>query len=290
MGTVTSVVSIAAGPLAGLVNSSAYRKARPAKMPKFEARKTHPFKMSNLENGQELKGQYGPVNPNEDISVSWQTHTTLGRQNPILQYLHGNANTFTFTAYFYSANENDSIAEKSLDVLRSWTRRDQDLGRPPRVSFTVGDGKMAMPEAVITSLGIAYYDPPKHSGGIRAVSIAVSLMQYTQFSLETTVLGETRYHRVKTNEYYELITYNEYNSALLGDVIRKRHPEQQELTEGDTVKLPSIQVIRTEKVEPKSIPFYKGYTTKETDTRSLRQEVFARNNFNYFSAIIPAGL
>ena len=296
MGLVRDLSTVAAGPVAGVVN-------------KLGARKVHKFKMVNLETKQELKGQFGPIDPGEDISVAWQQHTTLGRQNPILQFLHGNADTFSFTAFFFSMHQGGSLGsvlsgsfgslgakddktpEKSLDVLRSWARVDNNKGRPPRVSFTVGDGKISIDQAVITALGrITYFYPPKESGGIRGVTIPITLLKSSEYSLETFTPVETRYHRVKTGEYYELITYREYGSAILGDVIRKRHPDKQELTEGDVVKLPSIEAIRTERVEPKSIPFYKGYTTKTTATKQLRQEVFERNDFVYYSAIVPAGL
>lgn len=295
MALATSLATVAAGPVAQIINE-------------FGSRKVNPFYLANLENNQTLSGQFSPIDTKENIDVSWQAHTTLGRQNPILQYLHGNADQLQFIAYFHAEHEgsvlgevlsrvtggvsaeDDRTPEQALEVLKSWARRDKDLGRPPRLTFFVGDGKLAMSQCVITSLGVSYPFLPKHNGGIRGVSIEVSLQQHVDFTLEVTEPIETRYHNVKTGEYYELITYNEYGSAIMGDIIRKRHPEKQELTEGDIVKLPSIDAINKTNIEPTSIPFYNGYTTKDSDSKMLRKEWFERNDINYFSTIIPAGL
>lgn len=248
--------------------------------------------MENLETGAIVEGQFGPVNPTlSPGNPAYAQHTSLGRDKPILQYLHGNADTWGFGAQWFAMAETDDRPEKSIAVLRSWKDRDPTLQRPPRVGFTVGDGTLIEGEWVIASLGeVSYFDPPKHGGGIRGVIVPVTLLEYTKFVLKSEPAPETRYHHAKLGEYFELIAWREYRNAMLGDVIRKRHPDKLSLASGDVVALPSIGAIRTTPVKPASIPFLRSLSLKDSPQKTLKQLVFDRNDWPYVSAIVPEGL
>lgn len=287
MPLLTDLALIAAGPLAGVLNPDISREEVAEYQPKnVRAVLWH---MRNLEDGSELVGQFPPEDPVLNLSNTYGQHTTLNRQNPIVQFLHGDSDTFSFIARFYALHAKDRTPTKNIAVLQSWRLRDATLARPPRVGFTFGN-IVPFPEAVITSLGNIAYSEPKPDGDVREVSCRVDLLRYEKFSLDDTPEPETRYHRAKQGDYYELLAWQEYRAPLLGDVLRKEHPDQPLLSEAEIVRLPSYGAIRGTTVEPDSTSLYKSYTTKNTATRRLRQDEFERHDRVYYSAVIPAGL
>jgi len=280
MGIARDLTQIAAGPLLGpLINA-------------LGARKVHRWVMLNLETGESIEGQFGPVNPVKSPgNPQYVEHTSLGRETPIIQYTHSTADRFSFTAFWFATYENDDTPEKAIKVLENWKQRDPDLARPPRVGFSVGDGQMSLLEAVIDGLGdISYFDPPKHGGGIRGISVPVTLRAYTKYELVTEPAPETRYHRAREGEYFELIAFFEYGAPDLGDIIRKRHPTKLSLVENDIVKLPSAEAIRTIPIRPTSTVFKNTLLLKDSVQKQLKNAVFERNNRAYTSPIIPVGL
>lgn len=277
---VRDLAQIAAGPLAAVINA-------------LGARKVHRWTLENLDTGENIEGQFGPVDPRlSPGNPTYAQHTTLNRKRPILQFVTGAPDGFTFGARWFAVFEKDDTPEKRIAALRQWKERDPRLRRPPRVSFSVGDGQLIEGEWVISALGdVAYFDPPKHGGGIRGVDVPVTLMEYTAWELKSEPVPETRYHNTKLGEYFELIAWNEYRSALLGDIIRKRHPDKLDLATGDLVALPSLEAIRTEAVKPTSSTFKNTLLLKDSPQKQLKQEVFARNNERtYVSAVVPEGL
>lgn len=274
------LAQIAAGPLLGpLINS-------------LGARKVHRWVIENLETGETIEGQFGPVSPTKlPGNPQYAEHTSLGRDTPIVQFTHSTADGFSFTAVWFAVHEDDNTPEKAIKVLENWKTRDPDLARPPRVSFTVGDGQMSLLEGVIAELGeISFFDPPKHGGGIRGVTVPVTLKAYTKYELITEPAPETRYHRVRQGEYFEMIAYFEYRNSDLGDIVRKRHPTKLSLVEGDIVKLPSAEAIRTIPVRPTSLVFKNTLLNKDSVQKQLKTAVFDRNDRAYTSPIIPTGL
>lgn len=283
----TDLALIAAGPLAGVLNPDMRQEEVGAYTPKDV--RIVVWHMRNLEDGSELRGQFPAEDPVLELATAYGQHSSLNRQNPIVQFLRGEADTFSFTARFYALHSGDRTPTKSIETLQSWRMRNATLARPPRVAFTFGN-IVPFPEAVITSLSGLSYSEPKPDGDIREVSVTVGLLRYEKFSLEDKPEPETRYHRAKQGDYYELLTWQEYRSPMLGDSIRKDHPDKQTLVEGDIVRLPSYGAVRGRLIEPTSVPFYKSYTRKDTAQRRLRQDEFTRHDRSYVSAILPAGL
>jgi len=278
MTLVRDLAQIAAGPLASIINA-------------LGAKKVHRWTITNLDTGGKVEGQFAPINPRETPGGSeFAEHISLNRDKPITQFLHGGADSFSFTAMWFAVFEADDTPEKRIRTLRSWGRRFTDLQRPPRVSFTVGDGTLLPGEWFLKVGEIAYFDPPKDAGGIRGVTAAVALREYTPWALTSEPAPETRYHRAKQGDYYELIAWFEYRDTTRGDVIRKRNPEKLSLEIGDVVPLPSLAAIRTVARVPTSTTF-KGVTKqKASDQKALRQLVQDRNDRAYASGTVPEGL
>lgn len=250
---------------------------------------TSAWSLINLEDGKDttVKGQFEAENLTENLGARYAKINSLNRQSPIIQFLGGQLETVTFNATFFAR---DSIStgkgeiDKQIEQLKTWNKRDSQLGRPPILEFTAaGEHPVGYANCVIETLGGISYMSPTRGGRLKGATLSITLLRYEPYDLEGFVGGETRYHNAKFGEYYEMLTYVEYGSALFGDVIRKRHPGKYNLQTAEIVKLPSFEVIRKEKVETKSIPLKTAYGRKDTPQRSLRLYMFEKRNRPYVS-------
>lgn len=240
--------------------------------------------IQNTETLQVLKGTFEPVSLVRERANNWATHTALSRYKSILQFLNGEAQTLSVEIRLYAETIVNSV-ERDLATLERWMQGFGDLGRPPVLSFWVGDGHVMM-DCVIVSMSNIRYGTPTFFGGLRDVSLTLNLKEYVKFSLEDNDLFETRYHRARRRDYYELLTYKEYGNPLMGDIIRKRHPTLPVVNTGDTIKLPSVEAIRKDIVEPKSIALQTAFGKKDTPQKRLRAEMFDKRNRPYVSHVV----
>lgn len=228
--------------------------------------------------------QFEAEDVSKDKGAVYAGSWALNRQNEILQFLHGKTEKITFTGRLYSMNAAHNI-DSDIAKLESWCERDSLTGRPPVLTFWIGKGFVEMLDCVLEDIPTSWGRPTRF-GGLRDVSFGITLRKFVPFSLEDGGIFETRYHRAKRREYYEWLTLLEYRNPLLGDVIRKRNPTNPNLSPGDVVKLPSIEAIRKEKVEPKSIPLATGFERKDTPQRALRLEMFDRRGAAQVSHVL----
>jgi hypothetical protein len=275
---VRDIAQIASGTLGGLINS-------------IGARKVHRFTLENLDTGEKIEGQFGPIDPTETPNNPvYAEHTSLGRDKPILMFLHGTAGGFSFGAQWFAMAEQDDTPAQKIKVLRKWAKRDLMLDRPPRVGFYVGTDGVNFGPAVIWNIGdISYFDPPKHSGAIRGVTTTITLKEYSEWELVSEPAPETRYHHARQGDYYELIAWFEYRNAMLGEIVRQRNPDLLYLVSGSIVPLPSLEALKTSRVHPQSIVFSDTDSTKDSPQKRLRSESFTRHDRAYMSNIVPEG-
>lgn len=243
------------------------------------------FFLRNEDSGKELQGQFQAENVSKNVGANYSTSSALNMQTPIRQFINGEVDTVTFQATFFNRDEFFGGAEDDLELLESWVRRDSEKGRPPILSFSVGDGHLSMVSCVMEKLSQTLM-PPTFTGRLHGVVCDITLTKYQGYSLEGPAPGETRYHRAKDRDYYEMLTWNEYGSAEMGDIIRKRHPDKPNLQIADIVKLPSVEAIRTERIEQKSNVLKTAYGKKDTPQRALRLSTFESRNRTYVSHII----
>lgn len=282
------------------------------------------WKLKNLDNDEELEGDFEAQNVTQNISATYADVYALNSRAPITQFLHGNAKTLTFQGRFFFDPAVFSIvgaasfpgtgaltvidrfssdllppsalttkpAEK-LAILEEWTREINPLvGRPPLVEFSVGDELSQ--RSVIESISNIIFDRPMATGEVRGVTFTVTLREYTPYSLEVEQAsakpGFSRWHNAKKGDYYELIAAKEYKVPLIGDVVRYMNPSKPTVTLGDRIRFPSYEAIRLEKVVPRSTTLKKLNTSEDTAQRVLRQSVLERVSKPYTTFTIPEGL
>jgi hypothetical protein len=244
--------------------------------------------MKNLDDtSQSIQGQFVAINPTENIKVKYAAHGALGRQSPIIQFLSGEAKEVSFQIklhgrdFLFTKKMNDD-----LKMLKSWTKINSKFSRPPVLSFWIGDQIAETAQCVVTSLSGIRYGKPSILGQLREVELTMNLMEYSAYSLEGIDGGETRYHRSGDTDYYEMLCQREYNNPMIGDVIRKRNPDKQNILRADIIKLPSIEVVRKDVTEPKSIPLYKAFSNKENAQKLNRIASFERTNREKTSYVV----
>lgn len=230
-----------------------------------------------------LKGQFAPQDLTKNINTKWASHTALNRSNEILQFLNKEADTITFRVVMYDRDDFIRTSDRDMNLLQLWAKPDPYFGNtPPELTFWVGAG-WEMMECVIDSLSNIRYEEPSILGNVKGVSADITLREYSKFSLDAKGLYETRYHRAAHRDYYELICYREYKSPILGDVIRKQHPTKPNLQIADVVRLPSVESVRRNTIETKSIVLSSAYSKKLTATKTRRIEMFDLRSLDYIS-------
>lgn len=256
------------------------------------SRRVHRWTLVNEDTRETMEGQFAPISPVERPGNShYAEHSSLSRDKPIMMYTRGDSAEFSFGIMFFANHEDDDIPAAKIQALKTWARRRDNLGRPPIVSFSVGNGDLRFGPAVISAIGdINYSDTLKHGGGIRMVSTTLTLRAYTPWTVIAVPPPETRYHHAKQGEYFELIAQAEYGNPMLGIVIRNRNPEIAQLEIGDVVPLPSIDAIKTESTAPRSLQFSNILRQKPGIEKTNRAEAYDRFNVSYVSATVPAGL
>lgn len=243
------------------------------------------WNLANLDSNKVLQGQFEAENVLKDISVEWGEFTSLNRQKPILQFLHGNSDVLSFAGRFFKNHALDTAPEERMAVLESWAKIESELRRPPILQFWIGDGHVRM-NCVITGITGISYKRPDFFGGLRDVEFGLSLKEFTSFSLEDEEETNTRFARAKEREYYEMLAWSEYGNPLIGDIIRKDHPNQATLVSGDIVRLPSIEGIRGRTVQQTSIALKTGFGRKDTAQRRLRLLALDRRSGTHVSHIL----
>lgn len=239
------------------------------------------WQMKNLDTGELLQGQFEPTNVSRDVGANWGQFTSLNRQNPIMQFLNGAQETLSFDGRFFRDHALDKSPKLKLEQLISWTKINDKVRRPPVLQFWVGDGHIQM-NCVIAGV-TATYQRPDFFGELRDVGFSIQLLEFTTFSIDDAKEVDTRYAHARERDYFELLAYEEYGNPMIGDVIRKQHPQLQSMEPGDIVKLPSIDGVRTVKVTQTSIPLKTAFGRKDTAQRELRLQFFDKRSSTYVS-------
>jgi hypothetical protein len=252
------------------------------------------WNLRNLDTNEVLQGQFEAIQPTRNISVKWEQHTSLNRDNGIVQFINRENETFNYGVRLFkeaiagkplSGSPSNGDPHLKLKTLEKWTKIDPAVRRPPILEFWSGDGHIQL-TCVITGLGDITYGRPDFFGGFRDVSLVVQLLEFTPFSLDDEGQTDTRYARAKSTDYYELLAFQEYGNPMLGDHIRKQHPKQPLLKTGETVRLPSIEGVRNQQITQKSLVLKNGFGRRATPQKALVQSFFDLRSKPYVSNVL----
>lgn len=236
--------------------------------------------IEDVEVGERVQGQFPPLDISEEIGVTYGESYTLNRQSAILQFLHGNARTISFTGRLFAAHRLEDIT-KPLQILQAWAKRDIQQERPRTLIFWVGDGTLAM-RCVLESLSDITYRTFRNDGSPRDIVFTVNLLEYVPFSL-AEMESDTRWHRARLHDYYEWLAQREYGDPMKGVIVRNDHPTKRVLQPGEVVKLPSPAKMLGRVAEPVSVSLEGAFDREESPQRTLRIAIFDRRNRDYVS-------
>jgi len=253
-------------------------------MPAISLSLLRSWTMICVDTGEEIVGQF----EGEDLAErpgapAYSGHTSLSRQNEVLQFLHGQADRVSFRARVFAASVAEEV-KTELDTLKRWLKVDERAKRPPIIVFLAGSGDIYI-ESVLESLGDIVYDRLTAFGGVRGATFSVTLRQYVPFQIMGEYLHETRYARAQKGDYYEMLALREYGDPALGVLVGRRH-EAVYLEPGDVVKLPSVDALEPGPVRPASVPFYDSDSEVPTPTKDLRAEFLAMRGHAYVSHVL----
>ena len=205
----------------------------------------------NVDSGEYVFGQY-TTEVQSNVSAAYGDTYSLGRQNPVSQFLHGNLETMAFQGTFFASFAFQEVVKQSQKI-QQWARVDPELGRPPVCYFWIGSQYAQMTSCRVQSANIRYEKATK-LGQPRGAKISIVLRKYEPFSLDDTANFDTLYYRSKPADSYEKLAARKYGAPILGVELRQRNPKIRKLSPGDVVAMPAPSgSIRRAKIEPKSV-------------------------------------
>lgn len=190
----------------------------------------------------------------------------VGFQDPITNWTQGKAKVISFdTVIFATSEDQGGLVQTWLDDIVALSERNSDLGRPPICLFTLGNlttggsyNGTVYSETVLVESADYIVVTTLRSGTPREVRFSLVLRRYVPFSqnqLDPTTPTKESFHLVasRAERSYEAIAKRYYGDPLLGDRLRKRHPEAPFAPDvGQVVNIPSRFLVMQEAVEPAS--------------------------------------
>ena len=216
-----------------------------------------------MERGRRISGQFTPQQVTHNVGVQLPEAGGFSRLSPIIAWVGGQLETFSFQARLFSEHRDDNSAAEKLEELRELTKPHVDLKRPPLVSFFWG---VAIPNGLpcfIESLGGIVYDEIRDDGSLRGVTLTITLKRFEQYRIEQVPISQaeqTPAHEAKHGETYEMVAMHRYGDPLLGVLLRQRNPRAPmtvdyptsvaDLEPGNLVKIFPVREMKREDVKP----------------------------------------
>jgi len=214
------------------------------------------WSIKNLDHGELIRPQM-PM-PSDGVSFSVGSRLVdqnlFGEQNSPTNYTGGLPRDFTFTCILYSRDSEEALdVEDLLDQLIELTTKDDSLGRIPICIFNYGT---YLSETVLVERVDPTIISVDSSGYVKETRCSMALKRYTPFSqsqIDPTKPAKESYLRVAAQgeQMWEAIARTYYGDPLLGDRLRKRHPQHPFFVPvGETVSVPAKSILQKEVVKP----------------------------------------
>lgn len=242
------------------------------------------WNIQNLDTAEIVSGQYGEDSYKESDGSNYAEMTALNRRYPILKYTSGKLNTIQFDATIVAKSTADYARVKdSVNKLRKWSLKVDELGRPPLISFWIADGSIVNYPTAILNANVTYKNITRQ-GNHTEFSVGISITRYEEYNLET-VSFDTKYYFASDGDTHELLAAREYGRPLLGVALRQAHGKA-ELELGDQVKLPAPQGSISRAVIKPTSTALKGITDPSSKTRATFDQTLLdrTENHSYYFA------
>ena len=234
--------------------------------------KTRSWFLLNTDTQDLVYGPYEAQNVTENVGSVYADSFSLGNHKAVRQFVHGEIDSLTFQARFYSIFALLEI-EKYVNKVKAWSKKDDELGRPPICYFWIGLDQHAKMESCIVRSVQQVNDAPGFLGSMKGATLQVRLERYDPFSLDDVQTFDTRYHFAKVGDTFDMLAASEYGDPMLGVWLAQQHPKSMVLEPGDIVKLPARSgSVRNAKNEPSSIAFKNLSRKKDTPQRRNLQK------------------
>jgi len=219
----------------------------------------------NLTYGTRIVGQFPPTDLTKNVGATIADAGAYGRENPIVQWVAGEAQTISFNAKLWSSNRDDQTARDKLAILELLTKPVSPMNRPPVVRFFWGEAIPGGMACLVQSIGGIQYLDVRSDGSVRGVDLQITLKRYVEFQIQRSVdtpMERTPKYVVRDGDTYEMIAYRRYGDPLLGVALRQMNPrfpmepwapaDYAELQAGESIKLYDRSDIDSHGVKPAS--------------------------------------
>lgn len=259
--------------------------------------KTVPWSLVSLDDGTEFIGDFPAENVTENISGVWSVEGTVGLDQPIIQFIRGNADTITMDLRVFAQHQGqglgasfdaavdlvtgggfadpDNVADR-VNQVKSLARKDRVLGRPHVWEISIGS-EFSQQVIVNSVSGIRYDSFRAKDGSIRGIRCSVTMTRYEPYDVrDLTAQAESLVTPVKEGETYEHIAKRVHGDPLVGEALRRRNPDKRNLEQGDLVHVPKLSTLRKEvlPLTPQSLFFKTGDAQRQVllDALDVRNE------------------
>lgn len=214
------------------------------------------WNLKNVDKNEVFRPQFpiGDDGVNIEISSSIAEQQRFGFQDALLAFTNGNTRTISFQTRLFARHREEDI-DTQLNTLERMATKDETLGRLPVCLFTYGKRTSIF---VLIESAAQNIRRVQRDGSTQDVVINLSLKKYVPYSKSqvdpSKPAKESFYLVTKESEKsYEAIAKRFYGNPLFGDRLRKRHPGSPLAPNvGDTVRVPSRNIILAEEVLPES--------------------------------------
>lgn len=216
------------------------------------------WSLRDLDHGFTLQPQFPLLDPGVRIpgGADVAVINRFGMQDPITHFIAGKLKSFSFETEIYARHSGEkALVEDLLRKFETVSTKDNALGRIPICVFTLGN---RYSETVLVQDANQQVLSTQDDGTPRHVIIEVTLVKYVPFTVQaidvTKPVKESFYLVASEAEQsYEAIARRFYGDPLLGDRLRKRHPQAPMVPEvGQTVHVPPRSVMLKEVVRPEA--------------------------------------
>lgn len=210
------------------------------------------WSIKNLDTGELHLPPY-PIDGPVRISIGGEVvdQTRFGMQDAITQWISGRVREISFTSTLFAEHADVDISWW-FDDYTKLSEEDPSLGRPPICVWTLGSWMQEM----VLVVGVDPQILQREDGLPQRIDLTFTLKRYKPFSqmqIDPTKQPKESYYLVVTRAEanYEALARRYYGQPLLGDRLRKRHPEEPMRPEaGSKISIPPKSIVLRELVQP----------------------------------------